>query len=193
MTALTTQRQKIHPHKLLMWIAIGSIIMMFAGWTSAFMVRKAQGNWLLFTMPKAFWISTFVIVLSSITMYFAVNQFKKRKMQSYKLYFGLTALLGLAFMILQFWGFYDMHFSGITLASSSEGVSGSFIYVITFVHLLHMLGGVIAILITYLLLHFKKNTKVYSSKGLEILATYWHFVDVLWIYLFFFFLYNQKF
>ena len=192
MNTLTTQRQRIHPHKLLLWIAICSICMMFGGWTSAFLVRKAQGNWLLFSMPTAFWISTIVILASSATMYFSLRAFTQRNMQQYKRLISITALLGVTFMVLQFIGFYEMHQAGITLASNAEGVSGSFIYVISGIHILHMLGGVIALLIVFFVVQFRKKTKVYSSTGLEILSTYWHFVDILWIYLFLFFLFNQS-
>lgn len=188
----TSQNQKIHPHKLLLWIAICSILMMFAGWTSAFLVRKAQGNWLLFTLPTAFYISTVVVLLSSLTIHFAIKNFKSRNMATYKKLLSVTAFLGVAFMVLQFWGFYEMHLAGVTLASNAEGVSGSFIYVISIVHLLHMLGGVIALIIMFIVVNFRRRTKIYNSTGLEILGTYWHFVDVLWIYLFLFFLYNQN-
>lgn len=192
MSTITTQRQKIHPHKLLMWIAIASICMMFGGWTSAFLVRKAQGNWLLFTMPVSFWISTFVVILSSVTMQFSLQEFKKRNTQRYKRLITVTALLGVVFMALQFIGFYEMHHAGIILNGTAEGVSGSFIYVISGVHLVHMLGGVIALVVYFLMAHFRRQVKVYSSTGLEILSTYWHFVDALWIYLFLFFFINQK-
>jgi len=192
MNTVITQRQKIHPHKLLLWIAICSICMMFAGWTSAFLVRKAQGNWMLFPMPLSFWISTIVILTSSVTMHLTLKAFNNRSMKSYKTLLSVTALLGVLFMLLQFKGFYDLHLAGITLASNGEGVSGSFIYVISGVHILHMLGGVIALVIMYFVVNFRKKTKIYSSTGLEILSTYWHFVDVLWIYLFLFFLFNQK-
>lgn len=192
MSTLTAQRQKIHPHKLLMWIAIASICMMFAGWTSAFLVRKAQGNWLIFTMPVAFWVSTAVVMISSVTMHFSIAAFKKRNMKQYKTLISITAVLGFLFMVLQFLGFYEMHQAGVTLASTAEGVSGSFVYVISGVHLLHMLGGVIALIIVFITVNFRRKTKVYSSTGLEILGTYWHFVDVLWIYLFLFFFINQK-
>ncbi len=192
MSTLTAQRQKIHPHKLLLWIAIASICMMFAGWTSAFLVRKAQGNWLLFSLPTAFWVSTAVILASSVTMHLSIKEFKKRNMGLYKKLISVTAILGVLFMVLQFWGFYEMHGQGVTLASNGEGISGSFIYVISGVHILHMLGGVIALVIVFFVVNFRKRTKVYSSNGLEILGTYWHFVDVLWIYLFLFFLFNQK-
>jgi cytochrome c oxidase subunit 3 len=192
MSTISAQRQKIHPHKLLLWIAIASICMMFGGWTSAFLVRKAQGNWLLFTMPLSFWISTFVVLASSITMHFSVKEFKNRNMAKYKTLISITAILGVLFMVLQFAGFYEMHRAGINLASTAEGVSGSFIYVISGVHLLHMLGGVIALIIVFITVNFRRRTKIYSSTGLEILSTYWHFVDVLWIYLFLFFFINQK-
>jgi len=166
--------------------------MMFAGWTSAFLVRRAQGNWLLFPMPIAFWISTLTILTSSVTMHFTVREFKKRNMKAFKILFSLTAFLGVLFMLLQFLGFYDLHKAGITVASNADGVSGSFIYVISGVHILHMLGGVIALVIMYFVVNFRRKTKIYSSTGLEILSTYWHFVDVLWIYLFLFFLFNQN-
>jgi cytochrome c oxidase subunit 3 len=166
--------------------------MMFAGWTSAFLVRKAQGNWLLFPMPWSFWISTIVILTSSVTMHLTLRSFTQRKMKLYKAMLASTTFLGVAFMLLQLYGFYQLGQSGITLASNGDGVSGSFIYVISSVHILHMLGGVIALVVMYLVVNFSKKTKIYSSTGLEILSTYWHFVDVLWIYLFLFFLLNQK-
>jgi cytochrome c oxidase subunit 3 len=155
-------------------------------------VRKAQGNWLLFSLPTAFWVSTAVILASSVTMHLSIREFKKRNMGLYKKLISVTAILGVLFMLLQFWGFYEMHGQGVTLASNGEGISGSFIYVISGVHILHMLGGVIALVIVFFVVNFRKRTKVYSSNGLEILGTYWHFVDVLWIYLFLFFLFNQK-
>ncbi len=192
MNTVSAQRKKIHPHKLLLWIAICSICMMFAGWTSAFLVRKAQGNWLLFPMPWSFWISTIVILTSSVTMHLTLRSFTQRNMKLYKAMLASTTFLGVAFMLLQLYGFYQLGQSGITLASNGDGVSGSFIYVISSVHILHMLGGVIALVVMYLVVNFSKKTKIYSSTGLEILSTYWHFVDVLWIYLFLFFLLNQK-
>jgi cytochrome c oxidase subunit III len=193
MNTITSDNQRIHPHKLLMWIAIASICMMFAGWTSAFVVRNAQGNWLKFDLPFIFTISTLVILSSSVTMFFSVKAFKRREMPKYKMLISITAILGVLFMILQLLGYAQMHKNGITLASNNEGVSGSFIYLISGIHLLHMLGGVIALVIVFFVVNFRKNKKVYSSTSLEILSTYWHFVDALWVYLFLFFLYYQKF
>lgn len=183
----TTQREKIHPHKLLLWIAIASLIMMFGGWTSGFLVRKSQGLWLKFTMPLAFWISSAVVILSSVTMHIALKHFKERKMKTYRQFISVTAVLGVLFMVLQLMGFNEMHHAGITLASNGEGVSGSFVWVISLVHLLHMFGGVVALVIVFISVNLRRHKKIYSSTGMEILSTYWHFVDVLWIYLFLFF------
>ena len=155
MNTVSAQRQKIHPHKLLLWIAICSICMMFAGWTSAFLVRKAQGNWLLFPMPWSFWISTIVILTSSVTMHLTLRSFTQRNMKLYKAMLASTTFLGVAFMLLQLYGFYQLGQSGITLASNGDGVSGSFIYVISSVHILHMLGGVIALVVMYLVVNFR--------------------------------------
>ena len=125
-------------------------------------------------------------------MYFSIKEFKKNNITKFKLLFNATTLLGIAFMVLQLMGFKEMQKAGLNLASSSEGISGSFIYVISYVHILHMLGGVIAMIIMNFVIKFRIKKNNLSSNGLEILGTYWHFVDVLWIYLFLFFLINQK-
>ena len=125
-------------------------------------------------------------------MYFSIKEFKKNNITKFKILFNATTLLGIAFMVLQFMGFAEMHNAGLNLASSSEGISGSFIYVISSVHILHMLGGVIAMIIMNFVIKSRIKKNNLSSNGLEILGTYWHFVDVLWIYLFLFFLINQK-
>jgi cytochrome c oxidase subunit 3 len=178
--------------KFLMWLHIVILCMIFGGWTRAFLVRKSQGNWFIFTMPTTFWISTVVVIVSSLTMMFTIKALKKSNMARYRMLFGLTTFLGIAFIALQFLGFYEMHMAGINLASTAEGVSGSFIYVVSIVHLVHMSGGVIALLIYYLIMRFRCTQKVNSDTGLKILGTYWYFVHFLWLYLFIFFYINQK-
>lgn len=189
MNIATTQHNKIHPHKMLMWVAMGSILMMFAGWISAFVVRKSQGNWQNFELPTYFWISTIVIIISSFTIFKALQEFKKRNFASYKTWFLITALLGITFMAMQVAGFINLYHQDIKLNGNP---SSSFLYVLAGVHGLHMLGGVIAIIIMFLIEKFRKNKKVYSANGLEIMSIYWHFVDVLWIVLFVFLILNLK-
>lgn len=179
MQAMSVQRNKIHPHKYSLWIAMGSITMMFIGFTSAYVVKRAQANWFTFQLPVIFWISTAIIVSSSVTVQMAVRQFRNRQMQRYKQLITLTAVLGVAFAVCQWIGFMQMNAMGLPLNGPA---SVSFIYVIVSVHLLHVLGGVIALLIMFGRA-FRTRVRVYSPVPIEVAATYWHFVDALWIYL----------
>ncbi len=179
------QQKKIHPHKFTMWIAIGSIIMMFAGLTSAYIVKSQQAAWQEIVTPNVFWYSTIAILLSSLTIQMALRSFKQREMNRYRRLMAITVVLGAAFVILQSMGFQQLWNSGIQF----KGVAGAgqFLYVIFGLHALHVLGGVITLLVMFFKAYFGK-TKTYSSIGIEVVATYWHFVDILWIYLLVFFL-----
>ena len=178
--------QKIHPHKFTLWVALGSIVMMFAGLTSAYVVKKNQSNWLEFGLPVIFWYSTLVILLSSLTIHLAAKAFRAREMQRYRMLITVTALLGVLFIIMQWMGFKDLESRGIALIGAKSNSSASFLYVITGLHMAHVLGGVIAILVIFIRAYSVK-IKNYSSLPIELVGTYWHFVDVLWIYLFIFY------
>lgn len=202
MEAITTERRKIHPQKFMMWIGIGSMAMAFAGLTSGYLVRQAQGNWRYYELPAMFWYSTVAIVISSITMIMGVKAFKNRQMGRYRMLITTTLILGIIFGLLQYGGFYQLYHQMQTIRINGEVLkqtapvridgnpSESFLFVIAGLHLAHMAGGVIALLIVFLKA-FSRKIKVYNSTGLEIAATYWHFVDILWVYLFVFFLANQ--
>lgn len=201
-TNLTRQRKIIHPHKFAMWIAMGSISMMFAGLTSGYMVRQAEGNWRYFNLPAVFWYSTIVILLSSVTMVLGIKAFKERKIPRYRMLILSTIIMGLVFSVLQFKGFYDLYhyaqpvrMNGQVLNESlpvkmNGNPSESFLLIIAGMHIAHILGGVIALIIVFFK-SFRTRVKVYDATGLEIVGSYWHFVDILWIYLFIFFLANQ--
>jgi cytochrome c oxidase subunit III len=180
----TQQRKKIHPHKFTLWVAIGSMLMMFAGLTSAFIVKSNQAGWQTITLPRVFWISTAVIVASSITMQVALRSFKQRVMNQYRLMIGMTLLLGIAFIVLQWLGFQQLWEQRITFKGSG---AGQFLYVIFGLHGLHLIGGIIALTVLFIKA-FVGKVKLYSSVPVDVLATYWHFVDLLWIYLLVFFL-----
>ncbi len=188
MTQETKERKRIHPHKFMLWVAMGSICMMFAGLTSAYIVKRNQSNFLEFDLPVVFWYSTAVIFLSSVTVHLALVSFKAREMARYRLLIAITALLGLLFAGLQAWGFSDLKSHGIQLTGLGSNAAASFILVIVGLHALHVLGGVIALLVQFGKAYFSK-TKTYSTVPLEVTATYWHFVDFLWIYLLIFFLF----
>ncbi len=178
-TVAMEQRKKIHPHKFTLWVGIGSILMMFAGLTSAYIVKRNQANWLTFDLPQTFWYSTAAIVLSSLTIFLALRAFKEREMAKYRRLMSVTVILGMLFVALQALGFWQLWKGGIPLG---KNVSYDFLYVIVGLHALHVVGGVIALLLQYARA-FSSKIRNYNSVPVEITSTYWHFVDILWIYL----------
>ncbi len=182
-----SQRNKIHPHKFMLWVGLGSIIMMFAGLTSAYIVKSNQPKWITFDMPVLFWYSTAVILVSSLTMQMALKEFKGRNMRKYRNLVAVTLAMGTLFIVLQFLGFSHVWKSGITLQGAG---AAPFMYVIFGLHALHILGGIIALLVIFLQA-FNSRKRSYNQVPIEVVTTYWHFVDILWIYLFLFFLWIQ--
>jgi cytochrome c oxidase subunit 3 len=180
----TQQKKRMHPHKFTLWVAIGSIVMMFAGLTSAFIVKSNQSTWVPVEMPRMFWFSTAVIIASSITMQMALRSFKQRNMQLYRLLIGATLLLGVAFIAMQWLGFQQLWAQHITFQG---GGAGQFLYVIFGLHALHVAGGIVALLVMFIKAYTSK-TKLYSAVPAEVASIYWHFVDLLWLYLLVFFL-----
>ena len=178
------QRKKIHPHKFTLWVALGSIVMMFAGLTSAYIVKRDQAAWTSFPIPRAFWYSTAVILISSVTIQMALKAFREREMLRYRNLLTLTTLLGIGFIGLQWLGFKSIWATGITLKGSG---GGQFLYIIAGLHAAHVLGGIIALIIMFIKA-FASRVRRYNSVPVELMSTYWHFVDLLWIYLFIFFI-----
>lgn len=185
-TVSEQQRRRVHPHKFSLWVAMASILMMFAGFTSAYIVKRNDSNWLQFSLPPVFLISTAVILLSSLTLYLAARSFKARNMTRYKILITVTAALGVLFVLLQAMGFRYLQEHGVKLIGSGSNPSGSFLGVITGVHMLHVIGGVIVLIVMFLRA-ISRSSKNYSSVPLEVASTYWHFVDAIWLYLFIFF------
>jgi len=183
---MSVQRNKIHPHKFTLWVGIGSIIMMFAGLTSAYIVKRSQANWTMLEIPNIFWVSTITILLSSLTMYLSVKAFRERNMNRYRSMLSLTAILGLAFLVMQVVGFMQYRSMDIRLIGAGSNASYSFLLAIASLHAVHVFGGVVAlVIIARKALGSRKRS--YSSVPVEVIATYWHFVDILWIYLILFF------
>lgn len=181
---VSTQRKKIHPHKFTLWVGIGSIIMMFAGLTSAYIVKGNLPGWATIVLPKVFYYSTFVLLASSVTVQGALKAFKERKMREYRLLITVTAGLGGLFILLQGIGFSHLWESGITWKGAG---AGQFLYIIFGLHAIHVLGGVITLVVMFMKA-FSARFRNYNPVSVELISTYWHFVDVLWLYLFIFFL-----
>ena len=178
-------RNKIHSNKFALWVGIGSIIMMFASLTSAYVIRRAAGNWLEFKLPDIFFVSTLVIIASSVTLHLSYLAFKKRQEAKYKTLLLVTFGLGMAFVVLQYQGWQAMDAIGATFTANP---SSSFIYLISGLHAAHVLGG-IGVLLTALThayyLPFKPTPR--RQLRFELTLNYWHFVDALWVYLIIFF------
>jgi cytochrome c oxidase subunit 3 len=183
MITMTSENRKIHPYKFTLWVAMGSIVMMFAGLTSAYIVKRNQANWQGFDLPVIFTYSTVVILLSSVTIQLALKNFKQRNMTAYRQFIMVTAVLGMAFIAMQWTGFEQLHERGIKLIGQGSNVSGSFLAVIAGLHILHVLGGVVALVIM-LRNAFAGKSRNYSPVPVEVATQYWHFVDLLLIYLF---------
>lgn len=178
-------RNKIHPQKFALWVACAGITMMFVALTSAYLVRRAAGNWIEFALPDIFTWSTLVIILSSITLYGASRSFKKGNIQLYKGLLISTFILGLAFVSVQYQGWLALKdLLGLPLGTNP---SSDFVYAISMIHVAHVMGG-IGVLTVALVHGFSLPSKVTPTRllRLELTSTYWHYVGVLWVYLFVF-------
>lgn len=173
------QRKRIHPHKFTLWVALASILMMFAGFTSAYIVKRNQANWFSFELPNVLWYSTVIILVSSVTLWLAERHFKKREMAKYRAFLTATFVLGIIFVVLQFTGFYMLSQNGLPL---QKNVSVSFLYVLIGVHVFHVIGGIIVLMVIFIKA-FSNKVRSYDVVPVEVMSTYWHFVDILWIYL----------
>ena len=172
--------------KPMLWVSMISMTMMFAGLTSAYVVSRKRYDWVSFDLPQAFYISTLLIVLSSITFMLAKFFMKKDNRTATTGTLIATFLLGIGFVLFQFQGFEELFSAGYVFAGEQSTVKSSFIYGITLAHIVHVIAGLIVLSV----LIFNHLNKKYSSKdtlGLELGAIFWHFVDILWIYLFLFF------
>jgi len=166
-----------------MWVAIGAIIMMFAGLTSAYIVKSGQAAWTGVRTPVLFWYSTAVLLISSVTIQASLRAFRQRNMSRFRSLFLLTLVLGIVFVLLQWKGFQYLWDHGVRLEGAG---AGQFLYIIFGLHAIHVLGGIVALVVMALRQFFSK-TRNYDSTPIEVMCTYWHFVDVLWLYLLIFF------
>ena len=173
--------------KMMLWFGMISLGMSFAGLTSAYVVSKERPDWLTdFQIPQAFYISLVVIVISSITIHFANKMVAAEENKKGMLLLVSTFVLGLIFVTLQFKGFSEIIANGYFFTGSESTITTSFVYLVVLMHLTHIIAALIAVLVV-IYNHYKQKYTKGNTVGIEIAATFWHFVDVLWIYLFLFF------
>lgn len=175
----------MNPRKFIMWLFIVSIIMLFAAMTSAYLVRRAEGNWLEYTIPAVFSYSTAVLLVSSLTMQLAYWAAKKDKFALMRTAISITFVAGIAFLYMQFQGWVQLVDQKVFFVGNP---AGSFMYVFTGLHAFHLISGLIVLLFA-LRAAFRLTIHAKSLDQIEIAATYWHFLDILWLYLFAFLIY----
>jgi cytochrome c oxidase subunit III len=180
----------MHPKKFALWLFIVSVGMLFAAWTSAYIVKRGEPGWSSFELPSLFWINTGIVLLSSVTMIWAQRSAKNDNMEMTKVGISITALLGVAFLVGQFMGWQQMTEMGYYFTGMGSNTSSSFIYVLSGFHGLHIVGGLVFLMIvmirTFML---KVNSK--NMVSIEMCAVYWHFLSLLWLYLFVFLILNR--
>ena len=178
----------MHPKKFAMWLFIVSVVMIFAALTSAYMVRQGEGNWMTFDLPSLFWVNSGIIIVSSITMHWAYLSAKRDNLETVKLALSLTTVLGVGFLAGQYLAWAQMVKDNIYFVNDRAGaVSGSFVYVISGLHGVHIISGIIFLLVVLAAtLRYRIHSK--NLAQIQMCATYWHFLGGLWLYLFLFML-----
>lgn len=186
LTQGTTEEKNKRAKKMMLWFAIISLIMSFAAWTSAFIVSSSRPDWLKdFQLPNSFVISTIVIMISSVSFILAKRALKSHNRQVTTLWLLVTLVLGTIFIFNQFNGFQEIINQGYNFTGPTSNVTMSYIYLIAMVHILHVIVGLICLLVV-IYNHFKQKYNSENMLGFELAATFWHFIDILWIYLFLF-------
>jgi len=172
--------------KPMLWVSLISMVMFFAGLTSAYVISMKREDWVTFDLPYAFYVSTVLIVLSSITLLISKSFLKKDKYSASLVFLLITVVLGIAFVWQQYIGFSELQSSGLYFTGPGSTVSTSFIIGITLMHVLHLIAGII-VLFVVLINYLRRKYSSSDYLGFDLGAIFWHFVDILWIYLFLFF------
>ena len=177
--------QKARSRKLLLWFAMISMIMVFAGLTSAYIVSKSRPDWKAYEMPSAFFVSTVLIIISSFTFHFAKKSIQNNNRSTTTLLLLATLILGILFVVFQFEGFGKLINQGLNPTGPTSTVTASYLYIFVLVHLAHLFGGLLSLLVV-IYNHFKQKYNSGQTLGIELGAMFWHFLDFLWLYLFLF-------
>ena len=172
-------------YRLGMWVALTSVVMLFTALTSAYIVRAASSNdWRPIAMPRLLWLSTAVIIISSVTFEGARRSLKRQHDAMYGHWLLITTILGVVFLGSQLLAWRQLVRQGIYLATNPHS---SFFYLMTAAHGVHLLGGILAL--SYLLVRTRRRGADVTAESRRIgaadaVSIYWHFMDGLWVYLF---------
>jgi cytochrome c oxidase subunit 3 len=186
LTQGTTKEKSKRAKKMMLWFAIISLVMSFAAWTSAFIVSSSRPDWMKdFQLPNSFVFSTILIAISSISFILAKRTLKNENTKLTSIWLLVTLVLGVLFIFSQFVGFQEIINQGYNFTGPTSNVTMSYIYLIAMVHILHVIVGIVALLVV-IYNHFKQKYTSDNMLGFELASTFWHFIDILWVYLFLF-------
>lgn len=186
LTEGTIEEKNARAKKMMLWLGIISLIMSFAGWTSAIIVSSSRPDWLSdYDLPTAFYYSTALIIVSSVTMIMAKQALKRDNHKMTGIWLFLTLILGCIFIYNQLVGFDQIVQDGYNFTGPTSNITMSFIFLIAFVHILHVVVGLICLGVV-IVNHYRRKYSSNNMLGLELASTFWHFIDLLWVYLFLF-------
>jgi len=186
-TQSSQKEKRARARKMMLWFGMASLIMGFAGWTSAYIVSSTREDWIdNFELPSAFFLSTALIILSSFTYILALRSLKKGLNSACSKWLLLTLLLGISFIVVQFVGFSQLIDQGYYFTGPSSNITMSYIFLIAAVHIVHLIAGLISLLVV-MLNHWKGKYTSDNLLGMELGISFWHFLDLLWVYLVLFF------
>jgi cytochrome c oxidase subunit 3 len=183
LTQGTEVEKNARAKKMMLWFGIVSLLMGFAGWTSAYIVSSSREDWSSdILLPNSFLYSTLAIIVSSFCYILAKNAIKNGENAKGTKWLWITLGLGVLFVVLQFSGFSQMVADGYYFTGPTSSIKVSYIFLIAMVHVVHVVAGMISLLVVL----YNQNKGKYSTEnylGVTLGATFWHFLDLLWIYL----------
>ncbi|WP_460894595.1 cytochrome c oxidase subunit 3 [Rufibacter soli] len=189
-TELQPAQRRVNPLKFILWLLIVSIVMMFAAFTSAYIVRREEGNWLEFDLPNILLFNTVIIILSSVFMQWALVSARRDNVKTIRLALVLTIAAGTTFLVGQWIGWGELVANKVFFGGSTANPSGSFLYVLTGVHAFHLITGLVFLIIVVIsALKYKVHSR--NLTRIELCTMYWHFLGALWIYLYIFLVLNH--
>jgi len=184
LTQGTFKEKNERSKKMMLWFGLIALFMSFAGLTSAVIISRTRPDWSKeLELPQVFLISVFVILASSITYILAQRALKNGNRETTTIFLFISFLLGIVFMFLQFQGFKALIDSGYYFTGETSNPKASFIFLIAFFHLLHVAVGLICLLVV-IYNYFKQKYTADNMLGIELAGTFWHFIDILWIFLY---------
>ncbi|RIV35452.1 heme-copper oxidase subunit III [Flagellimonas lutimaris] len=183
LTQGTAKEKNRRAKKMMLWFGIVSLIMGFAGWTSAYIVSSKREDWVSdLELPSAFFISTVILILSSIAYFAAKKAVGKDNQKMGTIFLLITLALGITFISLQFVGFSQMLESGYYFTGPTSNIKMSYVFLLAAVHIAHVVAGLITLLVV-LVQQLRNKYTPENMLGMELGATFWHFLDFIWVYL----------